>query len=284
MADTNKNSSINLMDTAATDANHIDEVIDDQFSDVRQEMNSRFALLPEQLQNVITGSDYQQKLFEIAKTHKMTYDELSIIELETTMVLLGMTRPEEYRDELQIELKKNDDEMEGLVKDVNDKVFSQVRGALERVYAAKKEPEDYIMPAPDAASNAPAFASPSALATPVLPPVAAQPLAFDAAKTSTLSSAEKNTLEKTGVILTETPAAQPVIISPKPMQPLPSRGDLLQSIENPPKTPSSSISMDKLSSPLTSVPPKTTNYTVAKTPTPPTAAPSSGDQYREPIE
>ena len=270
------------MDDAATNTN-LDETIDDQFADVRQEMNSRFALLPEQLQNVITGQDYQQKLFGIAKAHKMTYDELSTIELETTMVLLGMTRPEEYRDELQLELKKNDDEMDALVKDVNEQVFGPLRSALERIYSTKKEPEDYIQKPEDIPlSGAPAFSKLDTAAASV-PPVAAQPVAFDAAKSATLSSAEKSTLEKTGVIITETPTVSPVIITPKPLQPLPSRTDLLQSIENPPKTPLSSMSADKLSAPLTSVPPKMTNYTVAKSPTPPVSPPTGPDQYREPI-
>ena len=303
--------------------------IDDQFADVRQEMNTRFALLPEQLQKVIMGNDYEQTLLAVAKAHKLTFDELGTLELETTMVLLGMTQPADYRDELQGELKKNDDEIDPLVKDVNEKVFGPVRAALERIYANQKEPEDYLKAAPAATAAAtpapiaaaPAASSPMSSYTPPSAPIPARatpampaaptttfaapggaaspftvaatikpvPAAFDATKNTTLSPAEKSTLERTGVILNDaSPAARPsaaAMTSAQPSASMPKRADLLQGIENPPKAPS--LSLDAFSSPVKSAPSKTTDYSLPKAgATPPPSAPAanaSGDPYREPI-
>ena len=305
-----------------------DAELDDQFADVREEMKQRFALLPEQLQKVIMGSDYQQKLFDIAKANKLTYDELSTLEIDTTMVLIGMTRPEEYRDEIQVQLKKNDAEVDVIVKDVNDKVFGPVRSALERIYETQKEPEDFLQPVPVTSFAPAAYSAPVAptaaapiAPTPVVPPAAvpasaptasapistpaapramftmpsATPVAaarpspsapaFDAAKSTLLSTAEKDTLAKTGVIITDTPvmpaAQQAPMVAPKPDLAMPNRGDVLRGIENPPKA--AGISMDKLSSPLSATPATKTDYTLPKTTPQPPAAPASGDPYREPI-
>jgi hypothetical protein len=65
---------------------------DKKFEELQAELRTRFELLPEDLQNVIQSSDYQNKLFEIAKKNKWTYEQLNLLEMETTMVLLGMAK------------------------------------------------------------------------------------------------------------------------------------------------------------------------------------------------
>ncbi len=331
---------------------------DDPFADVKTEMAKRYALLPEEIQKAIMSTDYQQKLFNLAKTHKLTYEELGTLELETTMVLLGMTRPEEYRDELQLELKKNDLEIDALVKDVGDQVFSPIRGALDRVYSAKKDPEDYLTQAPSSVPatpvtkapevapvtatvsakpaqttpptfTPPAYSAPKPITptptpgtatpftatplatkpvvptpTPVVPtntsvgstpvripippapvnpptPAVAMPTPM-APVSDTLSAMEKSVLEKTGVVLSDTPAV-PVVefqstITPKPATISPLRTEMLHDIENPAKSPT-----DSLTTAFTGMPTKTTDYSIPKTgTTPPTTRPA--DPYREPIQ
>lgn len=203
----------------------------DPFADVKTEMAKRYALLPEEIQKAIMSTDYQQKLFDLAKTHKLTYEELGTLELETTMVLLGMTRPEEYRDEVQLELKKNDLEIEALVKDVSDQVFNPIRGALDRVYSAKKEPEDYLTKAPSTGSDAPAMkmTPPVAPRVPVTPapaptstaaPVFAAPMqtpSFTAAPTAPTISTTPSPITATS---TPAPAfTTPTYSTPKPVMP-----------------------------------------------------------------
>lgn len=255
------------------------DALDGQFADIQTEMVARFQLLPEQLQNVIKGSDYQKKLMQIAKDHGLTFDQLSTLELETTMVLIGMTRPEEYRDELQTELKKTDAEIDPVVAAVNDQVFGQIRTALERLYEAKKDPSD-VLP-----SQTP-VAAPAPIATPTPTPTVTHltPSTMSMPK-NTLSTEEKSMLEKTGVILTDTqikPTAQTPIQTPKPSITMQNRGEILRGIENPPKAPA--FSMDKLSTPLSGIPKKETDYSLPKTgSTPPPTAPTVSDPYRESI-
>jgi hypothetical protein len=118
--------------------------VDSELTEIQKEIASRYELLPEELQNIIVGDEYRMQLFTTAKELKLTYEELGTLEIETTMVLLGMTRPDDFRNELQIELKKNDQEIDNLVKIVNERIFAPVKIQLEKVYAAKKNPEDYL--------------------------------------------------------------------------------------------------------------------------------------------
>lgn len=263
---------------------------DDPFASVKNEIKNRYELLPEEIQKAVMDDGYQNRLFEIAKAQKMTYEELGTLETETTMVLLGMTRPENYRDELQIQLKKNDAEIDTIVKAINEQVFAPIRSSLERVYAAKKEPEDFLSPLPASAPVAPAAtAIPAARATPPQAPVAAPRPSVVAPipphmPTASISSAEKSVLEKTGVVLSDTPAPA----RPLQTEAIPDRSDLLKSIENPPRSQSSSMIAEKLKSAAPIMPSaKTTDYSVARTQTPPQAPVTpptrASDPYREPI-
>lgn len=99
------------------------------------ELKTRFDLLPTELQEVITSSDYQTKLFEIAKKYKLTYDKLGQLELETTMVLLGMTPPDEFKLDISEQLKVDDATINNIVKDLNDQIFTPIRQQLMGVYS-----------------------------------------------------------------------------------------------------------------------------------------------------
>jgi hypothetical protein len=102
------------------------------------ELKTRFELLPSELQKVIISSDYQTKLFEIAKKHKLTYDKLGQIELETTMVLLGMTPPDEFKADIHEQLGVSDEVLNNIVRDLNDQIFLPIRESLIGVYSQEE--------------------------------------------------------------------------------------------------------------------------------------------------
>jgi hypothetical protein len=241
-------------------------VNDPQFDEIKSELFTRFELLPDDIKKAITDDNYQTKLFNIAKEQKMTYEELGMLETETTMVLLGMTKPEDYRDEIQLQLKKNDADIDVLVKKVNEQVFLPIRASLERVYAAKKEPADYI---PESIVTGVVEK-----VTPVTPPT----------PSPTLSAQDKSVLEKTGVVINEiAPTASPIQASQ-----VANRGDLLKSIENPPKAVPIGMVAAKLNTASSGMPTKSTDYSILKSTTtpPPATKPTTpgSDPYREPIK
>lgn len=261
MADDDKkvNAVSSVFPTASDDTN-----TDDPWKEVRKEVTERYELLPQEIQDIVTGDDYQTHIFNIAKTQKLTYEEMGILEVETTMVLLGMVNPDNYRDELKTQLKKNDAEIDSLVSMVNDQVFAPVRMALTKVYSAQKEPEDYLAPVP----------TPVAQPTPT--PSQSVPVS-----SAPLSATDRSVLEKSGVVITDTPTA-----APAPTMPIGNRVDLLKNIENPPKAPSSIVADKLRTGGPAMTPSKTTDYSVAKPDTTVTLPPTRGttDPYREPLE
>jgi len=253
---------------------------DDIFAETKSELVSRFELLPEEIKKVIMDAGYQKTLFDLAKTEKLTYEELGTLETETTMVLLGMTKPAEYRSELEQELKKSSAQTDSIVKAVNEQVFTPIRAALERLYAAKKEPEDYI--ATDIMRGVePKPAAPIFEQAPVQNAIHGTIGSMSAPQV--LTSAEKNVLEKTGVVITPTPTPTPSA----PVSELGNRAAMLAGIENP-----SSIAPNIVAAKLNVAgavmsATKSTDYSVPKTQAPATSTTQStkptSDPYREPI-
>ena len=225
------------------------------------------------------------------------------------MVLLGMTRPADYRDELQTELKKNDPEIDAIVKAVNEQIFAPIRASLERVYEAKKDPADYI---PDSIVSGaeekpaePVFpeAAPAEHATGLVSPAMPRASVMNAMPfpSNSLSSAEKTVLEKTGVMID----AVPKPVASLTQSEIPNRSELLRSIENPraiapDKAPSAPVSSAVPTPAATAPKPmfagptisatKTTDYSMpargtqsGTTPAPAPTAPRV-DPYREPID
>ena len=294
---------------------------DDPFADTKTELVTRFELLPDDIKTAITDTGYQEKLFQIAKDQKLTYEDLGVIETETTMVLLGMTKPADYRAELQDQLKKGDVEVDAIVKAVNEQVFAPIRVSLEKVYSrpgpdaasfipddlmtmVKEEPADTSlasdMPAEPVSAVPLSAPSASSIARPAVQnftaPASSFPSAMNAAAASApsaLTSLEKNVLGQAGVVITPTPVAVPSM----PASQIPDRAKLLASIENP-----SHIAPNIVSSKLNAAGPvlsatRTTDYSMpakqnplgssstppAQATAPATPAKPYVDPYREPL-
>jgi hypothetical protein len=109
--------------------------IDPVFAQIEGELKTRFELLPTELQQVILSSDYQLQLFEVAKKHKLTYEKLGQLELETTMVILGMTPPDEYKLEIAEQMGLSGADLDNVVMEINEKVFMPIREKLMALYS-----------------------------------------------------------------------------------------------------------------------------------------------------
>ena len=257
----------------------------DPMNETKKEIRTRFELLPVELQKVIIDDSYQANLLDIARKNKLNYEELGTLEIETTMVLLGMTKPADYRDEVQEQLKKNDDEADALVKDVNEKVFAPVREQLEKLYTAQKDPAEYLkkdvlakVSNPEMSAEALQVATQAQTPTPTAS-VAISPVVQTPAPS--LTAQEKTVLEKTGVVLSP---SQPVPVSTTPVT-MPSRSEILKGIESPSSsTPSTGMIGGKLNTTAPVMPTmKVTDYSVPKPqPAVPPKLPGA-DPYREPI-
>lgn len=99
--------------------------------DALKKIKERFDLLPESIKEIIMSSNYQDDLIEISKKYGLNVEQMGILELETTMVMMGVTPTKDFQSELTRQL--NVDMVVGaqIVADINVKIFLKIRELLK---------------------------------------------------------------------------------------------------------------------------------------------------------
>lgn len=94
-------------------------------------IKERFEALPEDVQEVILSSDYENTLLEIGKQHNLNVEKLGILERETTMTMMDLIPTKDFENELTRELGVDKEKGSQIVKDINEKVFFRIRELLK---------------------------------------------------------------------------------------------------------------------------------------------------------
>ncbi len=170
------------MDTNTTNQNG-EEILTEVENDIR----NHFDLLPKDIQDVITSSGYQEKLYNLAKKYKITYGDLGQVELETTMVLLGMTKPADFENKLRDALPNNKDIVPAMIKELSEVVFMPIHQSLMKVHGES--------------ADTPAAATPSAPAA------------------TKLETNDQNVMSKAGIEIMDGASFQTPVNAPRPATP-----------------------------------------------------------------
>jgi len=94
-------------------------------------IKERFDSLPENIKELILSSHYEETLIEIGGRYHLNVEKLGILERETTMVMLGLTNPNNYENDLTRELNIEKSQGNQIVKEINEKIFFRIRELLK---------------------------------------------------------------------------------------------------------------------------------------------------------
>ncbi len=267
----------------------------DNYEDVRQDLQTRFALLPQEIQDIVSSSDYQIKLFELAKKYKLTYEQLGTLELETTMVLLGTSNPNNYQATVAGELKKKPEEISEMIEEIKNQIFGPIHTSLMNLYKNDEtSDEETTETTPTEASM---FAK-SGVSIESDAPATTPTASVSENRSDMLASIENPTPSKPRVlneitpkpqVAAQAPSTMPIAKSasasiPVPRAPYAGGAPTVDAIRQPiPMTakPAGDILAGKLGGTF-SVPAKETDHSIQNVGG--ASVPKSGDSYREPIE
>jgi hypothetical protein len=96
-------------------------------------IKERFDALPEAVKEVILSSNYEESLLAIGTSFKnhLTVEQLSVLERETTLVMMGLTPTKNFEAELTRELGVDKEKGAQIVKEINEKIFLKIRELLK---------------------------------------------------------------------------------------------------------------------------------------------------------
>lgn len=119
-------------------------------SAITQNLDSRFDKLPENIQEVVEKSNYQNTLYEIARARKLSITQMGILDTVTTDLMVGAIHSDQYRGVLLKKLGLSESDTTSLVNEINEKVFKTIRGGMMKMSEVKTQKTEAVpMPKPD---------------------------------------------------------------------------------------------------------------------------------------
>ena len=89
--------------------------------------------LPEDVKQAIISVDYKTKLQEITKRQKLLIDQAGKLEMETTLVMIGLEPLSDYMDNLQREMDLPPVRAKEVAMDVDENIFKPIRISLQKM-------------------------------------------------------------------------------------------------------------------------------------------------------
>jgi hypothetical protein len=101
----------------------------------------RFDNLQPEIQAVIMDPNYEKQVVDIAQKYNLSKEQTSDLEINTTLVLLGNTHPDEYSKELTEDLKLAPVVVKQIVDDINQTVLKNILGMIKQNFKEDDEKE-----------------------------------------------------------------------------------------------------------------------------------------------
>lgn len=119
------------------------------------------SMLPPETRKAIDSVDWRKVIFEMKEKKGYNFAQLEDLELETELVLCGLSNPEKYQEILESEMKISSFQANELVKEMNLKVFKKIREELIKILENKESVAVKVKPINDTGLKQPESNKPS---------------------------------------------------------------------------------------------------------------------------
>jgi hypothetical protein len=106
---------------------------------VEKTIDPRFSSLPNEVKKAIIASDWKEKLFEIAKGHKLNILQMGVLDDITIKIMLGTMHPENYESELSKGMTIPSSEVSSIVSEVNENILTKIREFMQKEEESSKQ-------------------------------------------------------------------------------------------------------------------------------------------------
>ncbi len=101
--------------------------------DTHKIIEEQMTKLPADVKEAIISIDYESRLREITKRQKLLIDQAGKLEMETTLVMIGLEPISDYISNLESHLELSTERAQEIASDVNENIFKPIRQSLEKM-------------------------------------------------------------------------------------------------------------------------------------------------------
>jgi hypothetical protein len=100
--------------------------------------------LPKDVMDAIISVDYKTKLQEITKRQRLMIDQAGKLEMETTLVMIGLEPLNDFVDNIEREFGVNSIRAKEIAMDVSEHIFKPIRDSLQKMNDAAKDDDGAV--------------------------------------------------------------------------------------------------------------------------------------------
>ncbi len=103
-------------------------------NNTEQLIKDHLATLPDPVRKAIASFDWAREVFDIGRKHSMHVDRIGELQTEVMLVVLGLTSPRQFQEELMERIEPNREIALEVSDEVNEKVFIRIRDFMKKYY------------------------------------------------------------------------------------------------------------------------------------------------------
>ncbi len=106
-----------------------------------EQLMARYKTLPGELKEAILSVDTSKAIQEIGKKHGLAIDKLGVLADETSAVMLGFERADDFISNLARQLGVAGEKAAKIGEEINAAIFSKIRSSLREIQEREETPE-----------------------------------------------------------------------------------------------------------------------------------------------
>ena|SRR3989344_971320 len=108
---------------------------------IAQELDTRFAKLPDEIRNIIDTSNYQTTLYVIARNNGLSVTQMGALEIIVVDLMTGVIHSDKFEEAVKNSLKLPDEKIRAIVDSVNEKILKGIRTKMVELSSRKEKEE-----------------------------------------------------------------------------------------------------------------------------------------------
>lgn len=100
----------------------------------KQLIQEQMRKIPKEVRDAIENSDWERVVFNIGREHKLHIDDIDTLSVETILTMIGLEHPKDFYENVQSRANIGTDTMNQIVDEINSRLFTKIRLALQEYY------------------------------------------------------------------------------------------------------------------------------------------------------
>lgn len=100
----------------------------------KQLIQEQMRKIPKEVRDAIENSDWERVVFNIGREHKLHIDDIDTLSVETILTMIGLEHPKDFYENVQSRANIDTDTMNQIVDEINSRLFTKIRLALQEYY------------------------------------------------------------------------------------------------------------------------------------------------------